>query len=78
MVGGPFDPGSTRPLSVNTKFFDRRCPNPTKFRSDEVNALLDTKTQQAEAMEMWVEKLTNMEDKCIEIDAWSGQVFDFE
>jgi len=40
--------------------------------------LLDSNTPQMVRMDKWIERLTSMEDKCIEIDAWSSsQIFDF-
>lgn len=78
MAGGEWDPGATTPLSVTTNFFEKRCPNPTVFKSDEVSSTLDPNTPQTVRMEKWVEKLKSMDEKCVEIDAWSSsQIFDF-
>ncbi|KAL6307767.1 hypothetical protein BKA93DRAFT_727030 [Sparassis latifolia] len=74
-AGGPFPRGDKAPRSVAKEYWDLVCPHPTIVSSDEITYAVDPEASAQTLMDKWVEKLTSMEDRCIEIDKKSGQMF---
>ncbi|KIY44977.1 hypothetical protein FISHEDRAFT_50228 [Fistulina hepatica ATCC 64428] len=75
MIGAPYGPDSNVPRAVSQEFFRKVCPEPTIIFSEEVKDTLINPTA-SEVMNAWVKKINSMEDRCIEIEKDSGQLFD--
>jgi len=75
IAGDPFPPSADTPPSINAEFFTKVCPNPTIINRDQVNSLLPGASA-ASLVQAWVDKLEQIEDRCVEIqhDVWP--VFD--
>ncbi|KAI0964553.1 hypothetical protein AcW1_001345 [Taiwanofungus camphoratus] len=74
-VGDPFPPGDPAPRSVIKEYWDQVCPSPTIISSDEVTYSIDKDASALTLFNNWVEKLNSVDDRCIEIDKNSGQIF---
>lgn len=77
-AGGEFAPGDKAPRSVGVDYFRKVCPNPKIISADEVNAGIGAQDPTAEqTMNRWVEVLNTIEDRCVEVDRFSQQVFGY-
>jgi hypothetical protein len=75
VAGDPFPPSADTPPAVVPEFFNQVCPNRTVIDSREVNNALSDASA-ATLLQAWVDKLEQTEDRCIEIEEHSGQIFD--
>lgn len=74
-AGGPLPPGDPGPRLVLKEYFDIVCPNPTVVSSDVITYSLPSDASAMTLWGAWVDKLNSMDDRCIEIDENSGQLF---
>ncbi|KII84728.1 hypothetical protein PLICRDRAFT_179075 [Plicaturopsis crispa FD-325 SS-3] len=73
--GGPLPPDDNGPLSVSREYFNEVCPNRTIVSSNEVNDGMSSPSAGL-VYEQWLEKLSAIEDPCVEVDRNSNQIFD--
>ncbi|KDQ62949.1 hypothetical protein JAAARDRAFT_202479 [Jaapia argillacea MUCL 33604] len=76
-AGAPYPPGSDpeAPRAVSKEYFDRVCPHPKIIHSDEVLSQLPPDATASQILQGWVEKLDSIEDRCVEVDSQSRQIF---
>ncbi|KAI0245909.1 hypothetical protein BJV78DRAFT_229049 [Lactifluus subvellereus] len=75
VAGDPFPPSADATPAVVPEFFDEVCLNRTIIHSQEINGPL-WNASAATILQAWVEKLEQTEDRCVEINGYSGQIFD--
>uniref|UniRef100_D8Q122 Expressed protein n=1 Tax=Schizophyllum commune (strain H4-8 / FGSC 9210) TaxID=578458 RepID=D8Q122_SCHCM len=78
MIGGSWgEEGRDVPRSVSREYFYKTCSEVKVMRSDEVKDTFSGREPSAkELMDAWVAKIDSMEDRCIEIEKDSFQLFD--
>ena len=78
MIGGSWgEEGRDVPRSVSREYFYKICSEVKVMRSDEVKDTFSGREPSAkELMDAWVAKINSMEDRCIEIEKDSFQLFD--
>ncbi|TRM65456.1 hypothetical protein BD626DRAFT_488840 [Schizophyllum amplum] len=78
MVGGSLGSDSHHiPRAVSREYFYKACSEVKIIRSDEVKDTFHGREPSAkELMDAWVAKIDSMEDRCIEIEKNSMQLFD--
>lgn len=79
IIGLPYTNSTTaltHPRAVSRRYYNHVCSKPYIISSDEVKNTLDADTSALETMNVWIEKLKNIEDRCIEIEIDTPQVFD--
>ncbi|KAH9958800.1 hypothetical protein BGW80DRAFT_1372781 [Lactifluus volemus] len=69
VAGDPFPPSAVVP-----EFFNEVCPNPTISDSTEINGGI-SEPSAATTLQVWIDKLEKIEDRCVEIKEHSGQIF---
>ena len=78
MIGGSWgEEGRDVPRSVSREYFYKTCSEVKVMRSAEVKDTFSGREPSAkELMDAWVAKIDSMEDRCIEIEKDSFQLFD--
>ncbi|KAI0270422.1 hypothetical protein BC834DRAFT_967221 [Gloeopeniophorella convolvens] len=76
IAGDPFPAHTGMPPAVNVEFFNEVCPNRTVIDKAEVNDALSDASAST-ILQAWLDKLERVDDRCIEIKEYSGQIFDF-
>ena len=78
LAGGALPPGDNTPQAVYKDFFHRVCPNPTILRLSDVSGWSDSDTVKF-VIEKWVEKITSIEDPCLQFEETSvdKQIFNY-
>jgi len=76
MAGDPFPPSVNIPPAITPEFFKQLCPNPTIIGREEVNGPLPGASA-ATIFQTWLDKLEQIEDRCVEIRTDTWPVFDF-
>ncbi|KAI9453286.1 hypothetical protein F5148DRAFT_1233692 [Russula earlei] len=74
-AGDPFPSSADTPPAVIPEFFYTVCPTPTIIHRDEVNGLLPGASASS-LFHAWIDKLEHIEDRCVEIQRGTWQVFD--
>ena len=64
------------PRAISENQFRKLCPNATILLKEELAERLNGATV-SQKLDIWVEKLSSMEDRCIEIPQETPQVFDY-
>jgi hypothetical protein len=75
IAGGPFPPSAGGSPAVIPEYFDEVCPNRTIIDRNEVNSALGDASA-ATILQAWLDKLERTEDRCVEIEGDSPQIFD--
>ncbi|EKM82198.1 hypothetical protein AGABI1DRAFT_105512 [Agaricus bisporus var. burnettii JB137-S8] len=79
IIGLPYTNSTTaltHPRAVSRRYYNHVCPKPYIIHSDEVKNTLTADPSALEMMNVWIEKLKNIEDRCVEIEIDTPQVFD--
>lgn len=66
----------TKPRSVSRHYYSQVCPHPYVLNSEEVQRTLPDGATALQVLEVWTEKLHSIEDRCVEIERDSPQLFD--
>ncbi|KZT27662.1 hypothetical protein NEOLEDRAFT_1130722 [Neolentinus lepideus HHB14362 ss-1] len=81
LVGGPivgdsWPKGELAPRAVRKEFFDQVCPERTVIHGQEVVSSLPSEAPASQVLQAWMDKLNSIEDRCVEIDISSAQIFE--
>ena len=76
MVGAPFAPPAPVPPAVIPAFFHNVCETKTVINPSEVNGQIPDASA-ATLVQAWVDKLNQVDNRCVEIEAKTQQIFDF-
>ena len=76
MAGAPFAPPAPVPPAVIPAFFHKVCETKTVINPSEVNGQIPDASA-ATLVQAWVDKLNQVDDRCVEIEAKTQQIFDF-
>lgn len=81
LIGGPFEPGEDAPRAVSKNWFNQVCPPSERviIDTEDVNdeeIRYSTTIGASYMFDRWVEKLSSMEERCIEIAQESFQLFE--
>ena len=77
-AGGEFAHGDNSPRSVGVDYFREVCPHPKIISADEVNGGIGIKDPTAEqVMARWIEVLSTIDNRCVEVDRFSQQIFGY-
>jgi hypothetical protein len=82
IAGGPYSNSTiaeTHPRSVSWHYFNKVCPQSQRYILDprELIKTMPFDPSATHIMSFWVEKLQNMEHRCIEFQKGTAQIFDF-
>ncbi|KAH9960225.1 hypothetical protein BGW80DRAFT_1256287 [Lactifluus volemus] len=72
VAGDPFPPSVDAPPVVVPEFFYEVCPNRTIIDSTEINGGL-SEPSAATTLQVWIDKLEKIEDRCVEIKEHQGR-----
>ncbi|KAH9958138.1 hypothetical protein BC827DRAFT_1221294 [Russula dissimulans] len=75
MAGDPFPSSANTPPAVIPEFFKQVCPNPIIVDREEVSGPLPDASA-ATIFQIWLDKLEQIEDRCVEIRTNTWPVFD--
>lgn len=76
MAGAPFAPPAPVPPAVIPAFFHNVCETKTVINPSEVNGQIPDASA-ATLVQAWVDKLNQVDNRCVEIEAKTQQIFDF-
>ncbi|CAL1694829.1 unnamed protein product [Somion occarium] len=76
-AGGPYPDGDRAPRSVGVDYFREVCKHPQIISSEEINADLGREPTAKMVLNKWVETLNAIENRCVEVDRFSEQVFGY-
>jgi hypothetical protein len=79
LIGLPYANSTTthtHPRAVSRRYYNHVCSKPYVISSDEVKHTLPGDTSALETMNVWIEKLQSIEDRCVEIEIDTAQIFD--
>ncbi|EPQ60217.1 hypothetical protein GLOTRDRAFT_112923 [Gloeophyllum trabeum ATCC 11539] len=76
IVGDSFPKGEVHPRAVRKEFWEKVCPERTIIHGSEVTSSLPSEAPASQVMQAWVDKLNSIEDRCVELDMYSAQIFE--
>lgn len=79
LVGQPYANSTTsleHPRAVSRHYYNRVCPEPYVLNSEVVRKTIPADASALETMNIWIEKLRSIKDRCVEIEKDTPQLFD--
>ena len=76
-VGGAFAPGDPAPRAVQREYWQKVCPHATVITTEDFNEQLGKDPDALTMMNAWSDRLRGIPERCVEIHAYSNQIFDY-
>ncbi|KAI6110436.1 hypothetical protein EDD16DRAFT_1611231 [Pisolithus croceorrhizus] len=75
-AGGPMPHGSQAPLAVSAEFYEKTCGGPEAKPYVISSAFAPNEEDGSTIIEWWTQRLTSVQERCIEIDSTPHDLFD--